>query len=44
MEIDPIPEFAYRAFLMAIGLISAACSFLYETYLIDYLILNVREK
>uniref|UniRef100_A0A0N5AX84 Cation-transporting ATPase n=1 Tax=Syphacia muris TaxID=451379 RepID=A0A0N5AX84_9BILA len=44
MEIDPIPEFAYRAFLMAIGLISAACSFLYETYLIDYLILNVREN
>lgn len=44
MELDPIPEFAYRVFILTIAVCSAVCSFIYETYFIDHLILNVRER
>lgn len=44
MEFDPIPEFGYRVFILIIAFCSAVCSYLYETYFIDHLILNAREK
>uniref|UniRef100_A0A9J2P2L3 Cation-transporting P-type ATPase N-terminal domain-containing protein n=1 Tax=Ascaris lumbricoides TaxID=6252 RepID=A0A9J2P2L3_ASCLU len=44
MEFDPLPETGYRLFILVIGFICAVCAYLYETYFIDHLILNVRER
>uniref|UniRef100_A0A914ZET9 Cation-transporting ATPase n=2 Tax=Parascaris univalens TaxID=6257 RepID=A0A914ZET9_PARUN len=44
MEFDPLPETCYRLFILVIGFICAVCAYLYETYFIDHLILNIRER
>uniref|UniRef100_A0A0N4ZYF8 Cation-transporting ATPase n=1 Tax=Parastrongyloides trichosuri TaxID=131310 RepID=A0A0N4ZYF8_PARTI len=44
MEFDPIPYFSDRLLFFFIGIISATCSYIFEVYVVDYLILTVREK
>lgn len=44
MELDAIPEFGYRLFLLIIAVISAVCSYQFEVFFIDHVILNIREK
>uniref|UniRef100_A0AC35THH9 Cation-transporting ATPase n=1 Tax=Rhabditophanes sp. KR3021 TaxID=114890 RepID=A0AC35THH9_9BILA len=44
MEFDPIPYFADRLLYMMLGLLSAFTSYMFETFVIDYLILSVRER
>uniref|UniRef100_A0A0K0E871 Cation-transporting ATPase n=1 Tax=Strongyloides stercoralis TaxID=6248 RepID=A0A0K0E871_STRER len=44
MEFDPIPFFSDRLFFFFIGISSAISSYIFETFVINYLILTVREK
>ncbi|VDM39206.1 unnamed protein product [Toxocara canis] len=44
MEFDPLPEIGYRLLILITAFICAVCAYLYETYFIDHLILNVRER
>uniref|UniRef100_A0A915Q6N6 Cation-transporting P-type ATPase N-terminal domain-containing protein n=1 Tax=Setaria digitata TaxID=48799 RepID=A0A915Q6N6_9BILA len=44
MEYDPLPELGYRIFILIVAFNYILCSYLYETGVIEYLILTVREK
>uniref|UniRef100_A0A0K0EYM5 Cation-transporting ATPase n=1 Tax=Strongyloides venezuelensis TaxID=75913 RepID=A0A0K0EYM5_STRVS len=44
MEFDPIPLFSDRLFFFFIGILSAISSYIFEMFVINYLILSVREK
>ncbi|KAM3727132.1 putative cation-transporting ATPase W08D2.5 [Dirofilaria immitis] len=44
MEYDPLPEFGYRVFILVVAFNYILCAYLYETGVIEYLILTVREK
>ncbi|OZC10773.1 hypothetical protein X798_02196 [Onchocerca flexuosa] len=44
MEYDPLPELAYRIFILVVAFNYILCAYLYETGVIEYLILTVREK
>uniref|UniRef100_A0A1I8A945 Cation-transporting ATPase n=2 Tax=Steinernema glaseri TaxID=37863 RepID=A0A1I8A945_9BILA len=44
LEFDPIPYFADRLFLFVIALLSGIVSYLYETFVIDHLILGIGER
>ncbi|KAE9550035.1 hypothetical protein FO519_006763 [Halicephalobus sp. NKZ332] len=43
-EFDPIPYFADRLLLFMIGCLSGVCSYIYEAFFIEQIILGVREK
>lgn len=44
MEFNPLPEFGYRIFIVFAALNYAVCAYLFETVVIEYLILTVRER
>lgn len=44
MEYDPLPEFGYRIFILVIAFNYILCAYLYETGVIEYLVLTVHEK
>ncbi|TKR72575.1 hypothetical protein L596_020000 [Steinernema carpocapsae] len=44
LEFDPIPYLEDRLFYFVIALLSGLCSYLYETFIIDHLILGVGES
>ncbi|VDN95306.1 unnamed protein product [Brugia pahangi] len=44
MQYDPLPEPGYRIFVLVVALNYILCAYLYETGVIEYLVLTVREK
>ncbi|KAI1725903.1 haloacid dehalogenase-like hydrolase domain-containing protein [Ditylenchus destructor] len=44
LEYDPIPYIEDRLFLLILGLMSGALSYIYEVFFIQHLIIDVREK
>ncbi|CAD5226995.1 unnamed protein product [Bursaphelenchus xylophilus] len=44
LEFDPIPYFENRLFLLMIAILSGLCSYLFENYVIEHVILGVRER
>ncbi|EJW71195.1 hypothetical protein WUBG_17899 [Wuchereria bancrofti] len=44
MQYDPLPESGYRIFILVVALNYILCAYLYETGVIEYLVLTVREK
>ncbi|KAL3082109.1 hypothetical protein niasHT_031138 [Heterodera trifolii] len=44
LEFDPIPYIEYRLLLLILALLSGVLCYLYENFVIDWLILNVHEK
>ncbi|VDN06630.1 unnamed protein product [Thelazia callipaeda] len=43
-QYDPLPELGYRIFIFLTALIYISCAYIYETGVVEYLILNVRAK
>ncbi|KAI6224422.1 Cation-transporting ATPase [Aphelenchoides fujianensis] len=44
LEFDPIPYIEDRIFLLLLAVLSGLCSYLFETYFIEHIILGVRER
>lgn len=44
LEFDPIPYIEDRIFLLLLAILSGVCSYLFETYVIDHILLGVRER
>jgi cation-transporting ATPase 13A3/4/5 len=44
LEFDPIPYVEDRFFLLILALLSGICSYLFEAYVIEYLLTDVRER
>ncbi|VDK47422.1 unnamed protein product [Anisakis simplex] len=44
MEFEVLPEIGYRLFILIVAFVCAVFCYLYETFFIDHLILDVRER
>jgi cation-transporting ATPase 13A2 len=44
LELDPVPYLGFRLLLLTIALLSGVLCYLYETWVIDYLLMTVRER
>lgn len=44
LEFDPIPYFENRLFILMVAILSGLCSYLFENYVIEHIILDVRER
>lgn len=44
LELDPIPYLGFRLLLLTIAVLSGVLCYLYETWVIDYLLMTVRER
>lgn len=44
LEFDPIPYMEDRFFLLLLAILSGVCSYLFETYVIEHMLLGVRER
>ena len=43
-EFDPVPYAEDRYFLLVLGLLSGLASYLYETYVIEHMLIGARER